>query len=68
MSTSEPSLAFDGECAFAVSTGKRDVKGSPKHQLTSGDTTYQFSNGAARFLWRVLPGREEKADAAWTAR
>ena len=50
MSTSEPNLAFDGECAFAVSTGKRDVKGSPKHRLTSGDTTYQFSNGAAWFL------------------
>jgi len=63
----EPTQAeFDGECAFAVSTGKRDVEGSPKHHLVQDGKTYLFKNGAARFLWKVLPGRAEKAEAVWS--
>jgi len=56
---------FDGECAFAVSTGKREVAGSHKHRLTTNGKTYLFSNGAAKFLWKVLPNRESKAEAVW---
>ncbi len=65
--TSTPDPAFDGQCAFAVSVGKLGVEGSADHQLADGDTTYYFKNGVARFLWRVLPGREAKAAAAWQA-
>jgi hypothetical protein len=56
---------YEGECAFAVSTGKRHVDGSPKHAIVDGDKTYYFKNGAARFLWKFLPGRAVKADATW---
>lgn len=56
---------YGGECAFAVSTGKRHVAGSPNHKIVDGDKTYYFKNGAARFLWRLLPNRAAKADAAW---
>lgn len=58
-------LEYDGECAFAVSTGKREVAGSPKHAVVDGDKTYQFSNRVARLLWKVLPNRAAKADAVW---
>lgn len=56
---------FDGECAFAVSTGKRGVTGSPKHQLKAEGKTYLFKNGAARLLWKVLPNRAAKAEQVW---
>jgi hypothetical protein len=57
---------FDGECAFALSTGKSGVPGSSKHSLVDGDKTYHFSNGVARLLWKVLPNRADKASAAWS--
>jgi len=71
MTSSEPDSAipeFDGQCAFALSTGKLGVAGSPKHSVESDGHTYLFSNGAARFLWRVLPNRLDKATAAWSGR
>lgn len=58
---------FDGECAFALSTGKRNVVGSAKHQIVDGHKTYYFKNGAARFLWKALPNRAVKANAVWTS-
>lgn len=63
MNTTEPE--FGGECAFAVSTGKRNVPGSAKHQLTEDGKTYYFSNGVARLLWKILPNRAKKAGAVW---
>ena len=59
---------FDGECAFAVSLGKRGVIGSPNHQLEADGHLYQFKNGVARFLFKTLPNRSDKAASAWAAR
>jgi hypothetical protein len=59
---------FDGECAFAVSLGKSDVAGSAKHQVVADGSTYYFKNPVARFLWRILPNRSQKAEGAWAAR
>ena len=56
---------FDGECAFAMSLGKPGAVGSPNHALADGDKTYYFQNGVAKFLWKVLPNRVEKATSAW---
>jgi len=56
--------AYDGHCAFAVSTGKTDVKGGT-HQLIIDNKTYLFSNGVAKLLFRILPGRIEKANEIW---
>lgn len=56
---------FNGECAFALSTGKRGVPGSSKYTIVEAGRTYQFKNGAARFLWKVLPNRSAKANAVW---
>jgi len=58
---------FNGECAFALSTGKRDVQGTPEHRIVDGSKTYYFKNGAARFLWRVLPDRSAKASEVWAS-
>ena len=60
----DQSVAYDGHCAFAVSTGKLDVKGG-KQSLTIDGKTYYFSNPVAKFLFRLLPNRREKADANW---
>ncbi len=60
-------LEYDGQCAFAVSTGKLGVEASPQHTLVANGRTYAFKNGAARFLWRILPDRSGKADQAWRA-
>jgi hypothetical protein len=56
---------FNGECAFALSTGKRDVTGSPDCKIVDENKTYYFKNGAARFLWKVMPNRDTKANAVW---
>lgn len=55
---------YDGQCAFAVSTGKTHVKGG-KHALVKDGKTYLFSNIVAKILFRLLPGRIEKADKIW---
>ena len=68
MQTDQPNKSeYDGHCAFAVSTGKLEVAGSPSHALESNGRTFVFKNGAARFLWRLLPDRSAKADQVWAA-
>jgi len=60
-------LTYDGHCAFVVSTGKTEVKGG-KHSLTIDGKTYLFSNPIAKFLFKLLPNRIEKADTNWKNR
>ena len=60
-------VAYDGHCAFAVSTGKTDVKGG-KNSLTIDGKTYLFSNPIAKFLFKLLPNRIGKADINWKDR
>lgn len=62
-----PNVEYGGECAFALSTGKQNVPGSSDHALVQDGKTYYFSNGVARWLWKVLPNRPMKANATWTA-
>ncbi|MDX1673273.1 MAG: hypothetical protein R3314_00620 [Longimicrobiales bacterium] len=57
--------AFDGECAFALSTGKQGVAGRQDLAFEQDGRRYLFSNRVARFLWKVLPGRRAKAEATW---
>lgn len=64
MPTNEPE--YGGECAFALSTGKRNVVGSDKHVVVDGTKTYYFKNPVARLLWKLLPNRAAKADLAWS--
>ena len=59
-------LEYNGLCAFAVSTGKKDVQGG-KHRLEINGKIYAFSNPVAKFLFRILPNRIAKADAVWGA-
>ena len=57
-------LEYNGNCAFALSTGKTGVEGEAIY-LTKNNKTYDFSNPVAKLLFRVLPGRAEKANALW---
>ena len=57
-------VEYDGHCAFAVSTGKTDVKGG-KHSLSIEEKTYLFSNPIAKFLFKLLPNRIKRADTNW---
>ena len=57
-------VEYEGNCDFAVSTGKIDVKGG-KHSLTIEGKTYLFSNSIAKFLFKLLPNRIEKANINW---
>lgn len=57
-------LEYNGLCAFAVSTGKKDVKGGT-HYATVNGKTYVFSNPIAKLLFKLLPNRIAKADAIW---
>lgn len=57
-------LAYDGQCAFAVSTGKTDVKGG-KHSMGIEGRAYLFSNPIAKLLFKILPNRLEKANENW---
>jgi len=67
---SQPDLPveFDGHCAFAVSLGKNSVPGSASCFLIQDGKKYQFSNPIAKFLWRIIPGRKNKAETNWLAR
>ncbi len=64
MSTAQQNTAYNGFCAFAVSTGKLDVKGG-EHTATIDGINYQFSNPVAKFLFKILPNRIEKANTNW---
>lgn len=64
MNNENINVAYDGHCAFAVSTGKTDVKGGKK-SLIIEDKTYLFSN-VAKILFRVLPNRVKMANEIWT--
>lgn len=57
-------LEFNGHCAFAVSTGKTDVKGG-NHFTTIDGKTYVFSNSIAKLLFKLLPNRVDKANKIW---
>ena len=58
---------YNGHCAFAVSTGKTDVKGS-NHFLTIDNKHYVFSNAIAKLLFKFLSNRIEKADKVWNTK
>ena len=60
-------VEFEGQCAFALSTGKKGVDGSEKISLEQEGKTYYFSNSFARLLWKVLPGRREKAESTFSS-
>ena len=64
MENNNQNIAYDGHCAFAVSTGKLDVDGGKDSHTIEG-TTYKFSNPVAKFLFKILPNRVSKADAIW---
>jgi hypothetical protein len=66
MSKFSDSIAqFDGQCAFALSTGKKGVDGNEKISVVEDGKTYHFSNPIAKLLWKILPGRREKAEKTW---
>ena len=56
---SNQNIEFNGQCAFAVSTGKTDVKGG-KHFLIKNGKTYAFSNSITKLLFKLLPYRIKK--------
>lgn len=57
-------IEFEGHCAFAISTGKTDVKGG-KHTAAINGKTYAFSNPIAKILFKILPNRIAKAEEVW---
>lgn len=57
-------IAFNGHCAFAVSTGKLNVEGG-NHTLEIDGRTFKFSNPIAKLLFKLLPDRISKADKIW---
>ena len=58
-------LQFNGNCAFAVSTGKLDVAGG-SHEATIDGKSYKFSNLVAKMLFKILPNRVELANENWS--
>jgi len=68
MQQSEPSPEFGGQCAFALSTGKKGVAGKPAWSTVRDGKKYLFSNPVAKFLWHVLPSRQSKAERTWAER
>ncbi len=64
MNSTTRQLQYNGKCAFAVSTGKLDVKAG-NHSLIINNKEYHFSNVVAKFLFRILPNTIRKADQNW---
>ncbi|MGL1885415.1 MAG: hypothetical protein OCD76_02775 [Reichenbachiella sp.] len=67
MESNNIEVAYNGHCAFAVSTGKTEVGGGKQSTIIEG-TQYFFSNPVAKLLFRLLPGRIAKADAVWSGK
>ncbi|MGD6781959.1 hypothetical protein ACQCT3_20755 [Sutcliffiella horikoshii] len=61
-------VEFDGHCAFAVSVGKKDVPSKSKYFIIDNEKKFHFSNPVAKFLWKVLPSRKQKAESNWLSR
>lgn len=57
--------AYNGECSFALSTGKKGVPGKESITVTKDGETYRFSSPIAKLLFNLLPERKEKADATF---
>lgn len=57
---------FGGQCAFAVSLGKKNVNGNGKHFIVKDNKKYLFSNPVAKFLWNVIPGSRKKSESNWS--
>lgn len=62
----ELSPEFNGECAFALSTGKKGVAGQRDCSKVESGKMYLFSNPIAKVLWSVLPGRRARAEMTWS--
>lgn len=67
-SQSEQRPEYRGQCAFALSIGKKGVAGKDNCYMIQDGRKYLFSNSVARFLWRVLPGRRDNAERNWSDR
>ena len=57
-------VEYDGQCAFAVSVGRKGVAGG-RHQAIIDGRTYPFKNRVAKLLFKLLPNRVIKADEVW---
>ncbi|MEM7183751.1 MAG: YHS domain-containing (seleno)protein [Spirochaetota bacterium] len=57
---------YGGQCAFAMSTGKK-VPAYPERWSVENGKLYLNSNRFASFLWSIVPSRVEKADKNWQA-
>ena len=57
-------IAYEGKCAFALSTGKTDVPGGNHFAIIEG-RKYRFSNIVAKFLFKLLPNTIQKANDNW---
>lgn len=68
MNIQNKELEYNGHCAFAVSTGKTDVTAHKKNILSKNGKNYAFSNGIAKFLFKILPNRIEKANSVWNSK
>ncbi|WP_300681465.1 hypothetical protein [Nocardioides sp.] len=67
--TENPSIAFNGVCAFAVSVGgaAKAPEAKPQYTLTRDGVTYGFLGAVPRLLFRILPGSAERAQRYWSA-
>lgn len=58
-------VEFNGQCAFAISAGKKDVPSKSEYFIIDNGKKYQFSNPVAKLLWRIFPGSKKKAEKNW---
>ena len=64
---SDNKIQYNGQCAFAVNTGKTNIKAGDKHTLIKDGKVYAFSNPIAKFLFKLLPNRIQKVDEVWNS-
>ena len=62
----QQSPEFDGQCAFALSIGKKGVAGDPNVYVIQDGKKYLFLNRGAKFVWRVLPRSKSRSNATWS--
>lgn len=66
---SETTPEFDGKCALAVGLGpaSKAPAGKAKHSLEIDGKTYYFAAGAAKALFKLIPGSLARAQKHWDA-
>lgn len=68
MNNTKQEIAFNGQCAFAVSLGKLGVASDVRYFTVKDEKKYLFLSPIAKILWFLIPGCRVRAEKNWASK